>query len=96
MEDNVEEIGLINKKINNPVIENNIGTKMKQKNTINSVTVNDVGTEKEPKIILQLETENVTVLTKQMFNNNSSSKLIENNSESSKISRHYKICNIKF
>ena len=96
MEDNVEEIGLINKKINNPVIENNIGTKMKQKNTINSVTVNDVGIEKEPKTILQLETENFTVLTKQMFNNNSSSKLIENNSESSKISRHYKICNIKF
>ena len=96
MEDNVEETGLINKKINNPVIENNIGTKMKQKNTINSVTVNDVGIEKEPKTILQLETENYTVLTKQMFNNNSSSKLIENNSESSKISRHYKICNIKF
>ena len=49
VEDNVEETGLINKKINNSLIENDVGAETKEKNTNNSVTVNDVGTEKEPK-----------------------------------------------
>ena len=49
MEDNVEETGLINKKINNPVIENDVGAETKQNNTINSITVNDAGAEKEQK-----------------------------------------------
>ena len=94
-EDNVEETGIINKKINNPVIENNVGAETKLKNSITRVNVNDVGVEKEQKT-LQLVTENVTVLTKKIFINNSSSTLIENNIESSNISRHCKICNTAF
>ena len=51
---------------------------------------------KKNKKNLQLVTENVTGLTKETFNNNSSSTLTENNTESSKKSRHCKLCNTNF
>lgn len=49
VEDNVEETGIINKKINNPLIENDGGAETKQKNIINLVTVNNISAKKEQK-----------------------------------------------